>query len=397
MAQENGTALRGEKFKEVLLRTPLRISNLPVFGSSQLGLKIKFFESLPRKNKKEKKDYQLKESKGQFFVSMPEELAEAMRGSYVPPDEFLKQLKNLESDSTTKVKKALIGDHVSGDDGKRKTFEYEENSFQLNVFHGSTNELALELTEIASELIRKDLDQSHNMVHYQHILAEIVKPVIESSSKTRPAIRIVEDCLASGDTIIGVLAALQQKTKLTEMTRVRVDVAVGTAQGILLLKKFAQDNGINLELNVGYMAFGLSKGKPTPGKGFEHSNYITYPDGFIEELSDHPNGFSKLKNMQVVGDMGENGRKVEGLKHLTPWYNDLDNPQIREGEYPVFVYLANGGYLMRGYTHNFLGEQMKESSEVIFSAKRRHDEGDKISQGLGYGVLLYGLPMEILP
>ncbi len=388
MSSENGMARNGERFIDLLRRTSLKMSDLPVVGVQEpRSLKINFYQ-----------DGKLTPSEGQFFVSMPEKLASQMRGSYISPDVFLANLKDVDAENVFSHKSSIIGDREFSAKVMKKAFEYREENFSLNVFHGSTNPNALELTEIARELTEKDLDHRLDKIHYQDILAEIVEPIIKTPSKPEspPAIKIVEDCLASGDTIIGVLAALQQKTKLTEMTRVRVDVAVATAQGILLLRKFAQDNGIDLELNVGYMAFGLSKGKKTPGKGYEHSNYITYPDDFVEELNEQfSNGFDKLKNRQVVGDMGENGQKVEGLEHLTPWYQEINKPELRPGQYPVMIFLANGGYLMRGYTHYFLGDEAKEFSEVIFSAKRRHDEGTVDQTGLGYGVLLYDMPDEI--
>lgn len=394
----------GERFLTKLKETNLNIGNLGIQGGKVPGsINIHYYQG-----------GLLERAEGQFFVSLPDELSKLLPGTYISPDRFLEELTYIKEDSV-KLKMKLLGSDYPESIADELALKYQESGFSLNIFGGLTNAHALSLTELAKKGFKDDL----NRIKYQNELSEIIKSVLthQSDPSDPPAIRIVEDCIASGDTIVGVLTALNQKTKLNEIGKVRIDVAVATAQGILLLRKFAQDNGIDLEINAGYMAFGLSKGSKTPGKGLEHSNYITYPAGLLNELDNLWSGGDlgyaieervgmktspskpHSSSVQVVGDMGDGGKKPVSKEYdtiaYTPWYQEIPIPDIKDGSFPTFIYLANGGYLMRGYVHYFLGDQASDYSELIFSAKRRFDEGEDGMNGGGYGVLLYDMPENL--
>ena len=407
--KELSRSKKGDRFIENLSQTSLKISDLPsIRGDGNPGsVEIKFL-----------KNGELTTSTGQFFVELPEVIANDLPGSYISPETFLGQLSIDDSDNA--IKRNLLGDGLNR--GERPIFEYreEDGSFNINVFNGSTNENALALTRIASK--ENAFTTPDDRILYQTSLFEIVRPVLKFPSKKIPSIHIIEDCVASGDTIMGVLAALNQKTKIETVANVRIDVAVATAQGALLIREFARDNnGIRIELNVGHMAFGLSEGvRSEKGKGLEHANYITYPPGLletfdmlydrrianiiVESVGLRLNGGRKLdKDIFVVGDMGDAGRSVNLDSNTSvPWNkyrrdphgvmttsDQIEESTIKEGVYPTIVYLANGGYLMRAFYHHLLvlkgmaRDERNGLSEMVFDAKRRFDENSET-----YGVLL---------
>jgi len=397
---------QGIEFVSLLKDVSLNIRDFKLFGDgSNNNINIYYYQ-----------DGLLDKTVGQFFVKMPDKLAESLPGSYISPDIFLQELGHKES-----IKSQILGDFTSK--GQR-LFNHEEDHFKVNVFHGSTSDVPREITQLAAsesftEMVR---------IEYQKALADIIEPVLRyrQNHESAVAIRIVEDCLATGDSILGVLSALYNKTKVNELGRVRVDVAVATTQSILILRKFAKDNGIELELNIGYLAFGLSKGKRTPGKGLEHSNYITYPAPLLQEFDDlffdlgwnieELVGKKRTKKhrdgIQVVGDMGDAAQSVDkSFDRDIPWNAlrndthgarkaDLFNKQInfKNNIHPTLLFMANGGYMMRSFFQYFLKPNLKKTSGLMISAKRRFDEGeDGIgAQGLGFGVLLSDIPKQLI-
>ncbi len=382
---------RGEALKTTLKETPLHVNNLKLNGSlrSRQMLTVHFSDK-----------GQEAEERGQLFVELPGHLPEMLRDSYVSPDSFLDEFARK---GDTEAKRRLL----NGDKGNsgNLAFYSDSESLSIKVFHGSTNNNALRLSQLAKE---GTVDKPDNRFNYQMNLAEVIEPVVRTPSDA--PIRIVEDCLASGDTVVGVIKAIAEQMKMNgDATKVTLDVAVATAQGILLLKKFAEDNGIKLDLNIGYMAFGLSSGQKAV-IGFEHANYIVYPEDLIREMEEiNPGMAGKLKpEDQVVGDMGDfsvllpERSAADRAIIIAPWnrhrhdsYGGENKKPFREPKFTAdanqhMVYLTNGGYLMRAFYNYFNDPEGKEQySEVAFGAKRRW------TKEYGYGVLLKEIAEEI--
>lgn len=386
-------AKKGGEFLRTLhdASAPFHFDKLTLTEDPQSALKVHFFAD----GKETSED-------GRFFIKLPETVAHTLPGSYISPDIFMGNFLKKEPEKSEKSK--LLGDHIYKDGDF--AFTAEENNFSLKVFHGSTNQYALRISHHAAE----GTDSPERRLHYQDNLSHIVEPMVKTP--TDAPLRIVEDCLASGDTLPGVIRMLAARSKLEKnLGKVTIDVAVATAQGIFLLKKFAQNNGINIELNVGYLAFGLSEGFKRE-IGYEHANYITYPNALIKELRSlfpkRKKEFSALQGKQVVGDMGEFGKIIpergeKGVPIIAPW-NDYradahggENngkffpTEYDESENQHLIFLSNGGYLMRAYYHYYNNRnRSKKYSEVVFSAKRRW------TREFGYGVLLKDIPEEIM-
>ncbi|MFH0979340.1 MAG: hypothetical protein V1803_00085 [Candidatus Roizmanbacteria bacterium] len=382
---------KGAEFLKTLKDTSFHISRLTLNGDGKKPLQATFFSE----------GEEISED-GRFFVKLPESVAHTLPGSYIRPETFIDSfpVREVQKDE----KKKLLGNHM----GKEYdlAFTSQENNFSLRVFHGSTNQYAMKISHFAG----LGAEKPENRMHYQDNLSHILEPLLKF--QTDAPLRIVEDCLASGDTLVGVIKTLAEKSKLNkDLGKVTIDVAVATAQGVFLLKKFAQGNGINIELNVGYLAFGLSQGIKRD-IGYEHANYITYPNELITELtklfSEKKKEILTLKGKQVVGDMGEFSKLIpergkDNVPIITPWNkyrsddhggqngNDFYHPKYNEQENQHLLYLSNGGYLMRALYH-YLNNRDKEIvfSEIVFSAKRRW------TKEFGYGVLLKDLPKEIV-
>ncbi|MBI5127003.1 hypothetical protein HZA76_00930 [Candidatus Roizmanbacteria bacterium] len=384
-------AKKGREFVKTLKETSFHINKLSIKGDGKKILWVNFFAD----------GKEVSES-GQFFIKLPEVVAHTLPGSYISPESFINRFQTRELQKS-EIRR-LLGNHM-GREGDL-AFTAQEDNFSLRVFHGSTNQYALKMSEHAAS----GSDNPQKRMFYQDNLSHIVEPIVKSP--TDAPLRIVEDCLASGDTLPGVISTLAEKTKLEKnLGKVTIDVAVATAQGIFLLKKFAQDNGINIELNVGYLAFGLSQGVKRE-IGYEHANYITYPDEFIAELTrlfpNRAEEFLKLKGKQVVGDMGEFGklipeRTAANVMIVASWNryrsdnhgdqnsNDFPQPAYNESDNQHLLYLSNGGYLMRAYYNYFNNRDgSRDISEIVFSAKRRW------TREFGYGVLLKDLQKEIV-
>ncbi len=359
---------------------------------------------------------------GDFFVTLPKNIAEVLPGSSLGSKAFLKEIQGNHDEDTTS---RLLG-NFEGKEGNLALSKHNEG-FQLNVFHGSTNGRALEISRLAfkgTELTAKlkDLEdrgqsQSIDFVSknneyqrtrgdYQKQVAEIMEPILKHKQDdlNNPNVfRIIEDCLASGDTIVGVLSLLSEKSRVDfGDKKIRIDVAVATTQGVLVLKKFAKDNNLNLELNVGYLAYGLSQGEKKDGVKM-HANYITYPPEIVDRLT--PEMGEKLKRYcYVVGDMGDLFRSMENSFDDQYSLNRLrtdshgDREQVEESVVsrqidllkPMVLFFANGGYFMRALWKSIYPDS--NINEIIFSAKRTWSD----DPAYGYGVLIYDLPEEIL-
>jgi hypothetical protein len=264
-------------------------------------------------------------------------------------------------------------------------------------------------------LATKGAGQPEDRALYQKMLYSLMRPVFEEREPLKTGdLRIIEDCLASGETIAGVLTALKERTTIGVKGKIRVDVAVATTQGVLILREFAKQNELNLELNVGYLAYGLSAG--TAIKGSEaraHANYITYPPEFVKNLP--PEIRNRLGqclnpesgNIEVVGDMGDFGKSLpEDFEKAGkyPWnkYRTQDPHGERgpkettlyqsiDSQIPICMFFADGGYLELAMWRSATFEDvLRKVNIIVLDAKRVWAEKE------GYGVLMGKVPKELI-
>lgn len=360
----------------------LGIEELPVYGDGKDRQKV-FDPALD------------KDREGQFFVSLPTDLAEILPSSCLGPESFLREILGKEDSFT-------VGRFLSQATGtvENPVYHWWDKDFSLRIFHGSTNPQALEIARLAT----LGFSEPKTRADYQQQLFEVINPILQASSDA--SLRIVEDCLASGDTIVGVLTMLSKMSHLQPSGKVGVDVAVATTQGILVIKKFAEQNDMKLEINVGYLAYGLSEGEKKNDIRL-HANYITFPEKIHKRLPEKIR--KKLVsyraadgNIYVVGDMGDAAKSLpENLDSQYPWnkyrndnYGDKRKQKkttnVFSNEKRSVIYLTNGGYLMQAY-FDYLNNRSKYNN-LVFSAKRVWSS----DPNYGYGVLISEIPKEIL-
>lgn len=402
----------------------------------------------------------------QIFVRMNENLAAAMPGSYVSLDEFYNRMAP--GKEFNKFKRSMLVGAYVAQEGWSPAFSTEisaqsetgESNFSLQVYHGALNDHALRMSELALDALESDLgfDDPVIRAHYQVELAEVMKPILSKESDY--TIRYVEDCGASGDTILGHLAECLRQDSVQDLRteRIRIDLAVATAQSVLAIQKFAQDNGLAIELNVGHIAFGLSSGIPSSVEGSNarvHANYLTYPVQHINMLQNDPTlvnyqyQVDRLVNLQhrsrewarrtqsaaagyelpiedfenadvyVVGDMGDAGKGFSEAEILIlaakgihlPW-NTLRNDPWSSNPGPAWqmsgfapevrtdMYFANGGYLMNALNRHFRPGHIVEvnGSPADPNAVNAVIMSGKRawSKQTGYGVVFDKIPQQVL-
>lgn len=307
-------------------------------------------------------DEEGRERKGALFISMPEKLTKALPGTYLGVDKFLHEL----SAEDTTVERALLGSYI--DSSENPAFHKKEDGFQLTVHHGATNEHSLKLSRIAKEALGPNgfMFTDEQRKQYQQAETDLIKPALQNEFKDPNGFCVIEDCIASGDSILGLMHILAEKKKLNAENTFRIDAVVGTTQGILVLRKYAQTLGIKLEINVGYLATGLTEGEPSKNGSKKHANYITYFPEFIERLKEL--GLTQEADQLdeygfTVGDMGDAARK---WKVSETTQDDSQIAQINDsntlGEnneftladlartipnMPTHIFLARGGCLMK--------------------------------------------------
>lgn len=344
--------------------------------------------------------------KCQYFVTFPEKLSKLFPESYISPESFLDEVLPANSREKRSSAMSLIGEDIARS-STEPVFSYGNESFSVNVWSGATNSHALALSELATHDLKQD---ERARANYQNELFHLVKPNIESrfsrEDMTRGALVYHDDCLASGDSIVGHLTNLLQNdpSHLAMIKEWGVDVIIdgpATAQGILFLKSFAQLHDFKLRLNVGYMGFGLNK-----------SNYITYPEELLKMMDPATaEELSKLKkndDIQVVGDMGKAIQKVSdetmatlrderGLTFnpLHDWRKDNYQPN-NTGAYTVEVqphspekegetiYMAKGGFQCIA-ADMYLNSRGHLTNETVI------DAGRMSVPGVGYGAAYYAL------
>lgn len=388
---------RGQEFLQLLPSVDLQIGALQKFGN---GKKDNLTVHDPAKN-----EYR----KGQYFVSLPEDLTDILPGSVITPVEFIRALGA--SEIQTAMSGLLLTNHEEDWIGMpllshNEHYSDKDGDFKLTVFHGSVNDSAIRMSELAT--IKDGHKNPMIRAEYQMELLKLMRPIINKDSTKDVVFRISEDCIASGDTIIGTLSLLTQASSLNLHGKIRIDVAIATAQGILMIREFARQNGLDIELNVGYMAFGLSAGEKCEGRAKKHANYITYPPEILEMIPESVRKrLEKCRQgdcIYVVGDMGDMAKSLPyGYDRDCPWnyYRAGD----RHGEKPhTFIYqsgidpskptnlyFANGGHLMRAYDYLLNPKIVRDSNQLTVSAKRIWSD----DKNYGYGVLIYDAPEEL--
>lgn len=303
--------------------------------------------------------------KGAFFIGMPEKLTQALPGTYLGVDKFLNELNA--TDST--VEKALLGSYIDSSENPVFHKKEIETGFQLTVHHGATNEHSLKLSHIAKEALgpKGFVFTDEQRKQYQQAETDLIKPALLNEFKDPNGFCVIEDCIASGDSILGLMKLLGERSKLNAQSTFRIDAVVGTTQGILVLRKYAQALGIKLEINVGYLATGLTAGEEGPNRSRKHANYINYFPEFKERLKEI--GLTKEAEQLdgyefTVGDMGDAARKWWQAKKTPPDTSEIakiNNVNIlsEHNEFslpsmvniapnnPTYIFLARGGCLMK--------------------------------------------------
>lgn len=375
-------------YVEALNSTSLRYDRLPFFSYSNAPLTI--VDAISKKQRD-----------GQFFVSMRREVVQEIVGSTLNPDSFLKSLGVADR---AMLESNLLSSSMGATDNPVLKLTSEDRDFSLTVMHGSFNGRAMSISRLATQ----NLDDEPVRAKYQSEVFELMKPILRKQSNYD--IRIAEDCIASGDVIAGVKTALAKIRPDLKQKLIRIDVAVATTQGILLLKKFAKDNNFNLEINAGYLAYGLSSGNKTDDpEAREHANYITYPQSVIDKAPlDVKKSLESLRqddgNVYVVGDMGDAAKSVHidsdgrypwnrfrNDNHGTRKNEDMDESEERLDETkPVDIFLKRGGFFIKSlvdYMADSTGQKKKQSTMFF---------GNRVwaTAPHGYGVLINGLPLS---
>jgi len=334
---------------------------------------------------------------GEAFVLWGEAL-NGLNGTYMEPADFFDYFSpQLRVTGYTEARKLLLGD-LSPAPHPLLSLASPEGRVEVNIFGGATNRQAIAISEIGD----KGEFSPEDLATYQKSLYEVFRPIAERpSEKTRVALGLAsdqsltideEDCAATGDTVGGVGLVLQKEGFLPEARR--IDVAVATAQALVVLAHLTQKQGIPMEVNVGYASFGLSLGV---NENLEHKNYITIAP--IPELIDAYPG-----RIFVVGDMGVAAKRVLSLP-WDRWRSDrwgLEDPKSdREVSYvdhiladdklndemDLRIGYEKGGLLMMAMVKQALFEA-KDPTEfpLVMAVAKRLDLGDR-----GFGLRLDNL------
>ena len=402
--QESERIPRGEKLIIAIKeRDRLKINNLNLCGDGREILKV-WDPTL----KNGQGDYK----EAQFYVGMPEEVVSLLPGSVILPDAFLNSLgyeDSREDIAREDIAKKLTSIDLGSFDDPTFCYSAKDHDFSLRVLHGSANTHAKEISKLAKDALGDPNGFTpERRAQYQKEVFEATGSIL--AYKSDHLFRIVEDCLASGDSIVGILTTLARMTKIGELEQlnsVRIDVAVATTQGVFLLKEFARQNGIKLDINVGYLAYGLSEGIPVQDKEHnvevrDHANYIVYPLELAEEM-----GLAEFE--YVVGDMGDAFKSMDNsFDERCPWnklrcddqHNDnkaSQNELFKNNEIdplkPTILFLANGGWAMRAFLRYIKikdenADLFAEYNELVVRASRTWSSDPQF----GYGVAINMVP-----
>jgi hypothetical protein len=355
-----------------------------------------------------------------YFTKFPNELSEIFPGSYIPPKHFFEEL-GIQDEKISQSVEAVLSKRTAVDE-MSPIYEHkdEQGDFALTLWNGAFNKYSQKISKIvATSNLKAD---PYARAEYQDTLFNITKLNITNKgvNPRGEALRIHDDCLASGDSIIGFLSAIlenkEDQVRVDNLKKNGVEIIIdgpATAQGILFLRAFAKSNGIKLKIDAGYMAFGLSEGVIGKKGKREHANYITYPDELLK-LIDHDTAQeiralkSEDENIQVVGDMGVAQEGIhqdmmdafrtnfKGDNKYCFWNDTREDPhgdhpnrktaispQRDENKTVENVYFPFGGYLPREFDRK-LNKNHNEANEVIIDAARMWIEGEE-----GFGAAYY--------
>lgn len=322
------------------------------------------------------------------FVTLPESLSGAIPGSEVLPQEFVTHLFGNgehagslikpETDSTEE------GDQIKG--VAQPILSYGDDTFSLEVYYPSLHHDAQEIARLAAS--PDGADDVQIRAAYQQHCANLLNGYYHSAKQADLTVK--EDCLASGDTLIGLITIA--KSIYPDLKTVQFDALVASTPGLMVVQAFAQQNDIVINIRVGYLAYGLSTGEPIQGsKARAHANYITYPQSFQEH--------HHIQQEYVVGDMGDLFQSLpDSFDQSHPWnaYRVYDTHGVKQpsqrlpaelsgNSMPFTVYLANGGYAMKAFADAATGhDTASDQSQVIFKASRVWSSDEQY----GYGVAI---------
>ncbi|MCX6730794.1 MAG: hypothetical protein NTZ55_03020, partial [Candidatus Roizmanbacteria bacterium] len=325
------------------------------------------------------------------FVQFPSELGELFPGSYVSPELFLGRLGYPED--IKGAKKSILS--VNEGRAEDPTFSFSSDNFSVHIMNGMFNPHALTMSRLAKEVSNdkeypkgfaddkaEPIRAQYQNAMLKNIAQELKKPV---DITRKPAVRIHDDCSASGDSIIGYLYdRVQDEGELKKLQERGVDIVIdgaATAQSILYFQAFAKAYNIPIDITAGHMAFQLSPGEPVEGSSrLKHANYLEYPPksetDFYKDVD--PESQAEIFNLgetavAVHGDMGEAEKgisaqgmekirepfKHEGIDNYCEWNDKREDdhgnhpnsdkgitivPKVGE-DTTDYVYFARGGYL----------------------------------------------------
>lgn len=369
------------------------------------------------------------------FVQFPKDLGELFPGSYISPELFFEKLGKTEE--IKEAKKQILGWETAH--SEEPIFAFSRDGFNVRVMNGMFNPHALDMSRLAKEVSDKkeyplgfaDPKAAPIRAQYQNAMKKNISHELARKplGEKRPAIRIHDDCLASGDSIISYLYdQIQDAGVLQNLQERGVSIVIdgaATAQGILYLKAFAKAFNIPIELTAGHMAFGLSAGERASESGpLQHANYLEYPPQSEREFYEDVDAESQreifslgTEKVAVHGDMGEAEKGIssqdmeairkpferEEIYNYCEW-NDFrqddhgDHPMSKKGitlkhvegsNVTDYVYFARGGYLPYAFDlMNVLSEKSKEkelANVVIIRLSRLNAKNMSTSEELGYG------------
>jgi len=239
-------------------------------------------------------------------VGLAPPIVAALPGSAINPEEF-----------GFSPREASIAIGSTGN-GKEPILEINRPFFFATFSYGATHPTVLELATLAAH----GFDNPENRQAYQIALSALATSVLTVKNRLPWNVEITDDCLASGLTTVATLTALQNSGVLINSVRIN---AIGSAsiQALMVLKAFARQNRIPIEVHAGFPSFGLSAGQELPDSHGvrEHANYLTLPLEILPTLPDSLQGYleqlrSADGNIYTVGDMGD------ASKGLPPRFNN---------------------------------------------------------------------------
>ncbi|MDO8609825.1 MAG: hypothetical protein Q7R95_04710 [bacterium] len=297
------------------------------------------------------------------------DLFELVRGTLITMETFCEVMGGKKDTSFGNAEK-LKSDHFGNE--RDLAFLFDSQYFSCNIFHGSDISYAQKIREIAN--MKNGFNVNNKRAEYQLNVKETLTPIIHKTDKSKPQIWIQEDCAATLETVLGVMGIAINNLHFQNGGTVRIDVLTATPQALLLANKFAEDNKIKIEFNVGYLAPGLHEGELKEGV-YRGACYIMQED----------------MKTYTVGDIGDGGKQLPEQFNDTHRWNEMreNAPNINafqklDSLKSYIIRLLRGGafigslyeYMIQGYLTKF--------DLIQFFASRTHDE----QRGPGVAVFL---------